>query len=81
MYSKIFLIRFYFLDFLLFFVSTFLVLHKKYLELIINLQYSVLHLCSFYCTIMWGADSKTVTVAIIVNSVKTIKQNLKRREN
>lgn len=28
-----------------------------------------------YCTIMCGAESSTVTVAIIVNSVKTIKQN------
>lgn len=38
-----------------------------------------------YCTIMCGADNNTVTVAIIVNSVKTIKHNLKlerkRKEN
>lgn len=29
----------------------------------------------FYCTIMCGAESSTVTVAMIVKSVKTIKQN------
>lgn len=28
-----------------------------------------------YCTMMCGADSNTVTVAMIVNRVKTIKQN------
>lgn len=31
----------------------------------------------YYWTIMCGADNNTATVAIIVNSVKTIKQNLK----
>lgn len=33
-----------------------------------------------YCTIIWGADRSTVTVAIIVNNVNTKRQNLQKRK-
>lgn len=35
---------------------------------------------AFYWTMMWGAENNTATVAIIVNSVKIIKQNLCGKE-